>query len=87
MKISEFLSENFQFLVIKFSIYLNKRGFVMDLCLCSATCQKVRLLTLRLIYNLFCICSTFRHLCALKYLIVYSILAISAFHLSYIFPR
>ena len=28
-KISEFLSENFLFLVVKFSIYLNKRVFVM----------------------------------------------------------
>ena len=28
-KDSEFLSENFQFLVVKFSIYLNRRGFVM----------------------------------------------------------
>ena len=30
MKISEFLSENFQFLVVKFSIYLNRRVFVMN---------------------------------------------------------
>ena len=29
MKISEILSENFQFLVVKFSIYLNRRVFVM----------------------------------------------------------
>ena len=29
MKISEFLSENFQFLVVKFSIYLNRRVFFM----------------------------------------------------------
>ena len=29
MKISEFLSEYFQFLVVKFSIYLNRRVFVM----------------------------------------------------------
>ena len=28
-KISEFLSENFQFLVVKFSIYMNRRVFVM----------------------------------------------------------
>ena len=28
-KISDFLSENFQFLVVKFSIYLNRRVFVM----------------------------------------------------------
>ena len=28
-KISEFLSENFQFLEVKFSIYSNKRVFVM----------------------------------------------------------
>ena len=30
-KILEFLSENFQFLVVKFSIYLNRRVFVMGL--------------------------------------------------------
>ena len=29
MKISEFLSENFQFLEVKFSIYLNRRVFLM----------------------------------------------------------
>ena len=29
MKISEFLSENFQFLMVKFSIYLNRHVFVM----------------------------------------------------------
>ena len=28
-KISEFLSENFHFLVVKFSVYLNRRVFVM----------------------------------------------------------
>ena len=28
-KISEFLSENFQFLVVKFSIYLNRPVFIM----------------------------------------------------------
>ena len=28
-KISGFLSENFQFLVVKFSIYLNRRVFIM----------------------------------------------------------
>ena len=30
MKISEFLSENLQFLVVKFSIYLNRCVFVMS---------------------------------------------------------
>ena len=30
MKISEFLSENFQCLVVKFSMYLNKRVFVLE---------------------------------------------------------
>ena len=30
MKISELLSENFQFLVVKFSIYLNRHVFVMQ---------------------------------------------------------
>ena len=35
-KISEFLSQNFQFLVVIFSIYLNMPVFVMDLgCQCS----------------------------------------------------
>ena len=29
--IKKFLSENFHFLVVKFSIYLNRRVFVMDL--------------------------------------------------------
>ena len=29
MKISEFLSENFQFLLVKFSVYLNRHVFVM----------------------------------------------------------
>ena len=28
-KILEFLSENFQFFVVKFSVYLNRRVFVM----------------------------------------------------------
>ena len=32
-KISEFLSENFQFLVVKFSVYLNRRVFVMIVAL------------------------------------------------------
>ena len=30
-KISEFLSENFHFLVVKFSMYLNRRVFVMNI--------------------------------------------------------
>ena len=34
MKISEFFSENFQFLVVKFLIHLNRRVFVM--------CRQVR---------------------------------------------
>ena len=29
MKISDFLSENFHFLVVKFSVYLNRLVFVM----------------------------------------------------------
>ena len=29
-KISEFLSENFAFVVVKFSIYLNRRVFVLE---------------------------------------------------------
>ena len=32
-KILEFLPENFQFLVVKFSVYLNRRVFVMR-CRC-----------------------------------------------------
>ena len=28
--IKRFLSENFQFLEVKFSMYLNRRGFVME---------------------------------------------------------
>ena len=31
MKISDFLSENFMFLEVKFSIYLNRRVFVMSM--------------------------------------------------------
>ena len=31
MKISQFLSENFQLLEVKFSIYLNRRVFVMNM--------------------------------------------------------
>ena len=36
-KISEFLSENFQFLLVKFSVYLNRHVFVMFArpCVCS----------------------------------------------------
>ena len=34
-KISEFLSENFQFWVVKFSIYLNRRVFVMIMSVSS----------------------------------------------------
>ena len=33
-KISEFLAENFQFLVVKFSIYLNRNVFVMMFFFC-----------------------------------------------------
>ena len=32
-KYQNFLSENFPFLVVKFSIYLNRHVFVMKLCL------------------------------------------------------
>ena len=34
MKILGFLSENFQFLVVKFSVYLNRRVFVMSIKTC-----------------------------------------------------
>ena len=40
-KYQEFLSENFQFLEVKFSIYLNRHVFVMlllDECLLSCQC-------------------------------------------------
>ena len=57
-KISEFLSENFQFLVVKFSVYLNRHAFVMAQCrfvldwlikiFAGRTCLKVRFMTLRL---------------------------------------
>ena len=30
-KLSDFLSENFHFLVVKFSVYLNRRVFVMNI--------------------------------------------------------
>ena len=36
MKLSEFLTENFQFLVMKFSLYLNRRVFVIN-CLSTYT--------------------------------------------------
>ena len=43
MKTSEFfLSENFQFLVVKFSVYLNRRVFVMWIPKSSSTCAKSR---------------------------------------------
>ena len=32
----QFLSENFQFVEVKFSIYLNRRVFIMDIFLTSA---------------------------------------------------
>ena len=32
-KISEFLSENFHFLVVKFTVYLNRLVFVMSYCI------------------------------------------------------
>ena len=34
-KYQSFLPENFQFLEVKFSIYLNRRVFVMNLCIYS----------------------------------------------------
>ena len=41
-----FLSENFQVLVVKFSIYLNRCVFVMDETRLRCTCQEVFFLTL-----------------------------------------
>ena len=37
---SDFLSENFQFSVVKFSIYLNRRVFIMpsQVCVCVCVC-------------------------------------------------
>ena len=40
MKTSEFLSENFQFLVVEFSIHLNRRVFVMAI-FCLFVCVEV----------------------------------------------
>ena len=39
MKNISFLSENFQFLEVKFSIYLKRHVFVMYLLLCEKICQ------------------------------------------------
>ena len=36
MKISEFFIENFHFLVVKFSVYLNRRILVMTDSICSS---------------------------------------------------
>ena len=47
---SEFLSENFQFLVVKFSIYLNMRVFVMS-------CANISLLIAIRFYMLVIHCS------------------------------
>ena len=38
-KISEFLSENIQFLMVKLSVYLNRRVFVMYLCSPMIYCE------------------------------------------------
>ena len=38
-KYQHFLSENFQFLVMKFSIYLDRRVFVMQTSLCETLCE------------------------------------------------
>ena len=43
-----FLSEKFQFLEMKFSIYLNRRVFVMGL----TTCQSVRVIHIKMVYFL-----------------------------------
>ena len=39
-KISEFLSKNFQFLVEKFSIYLNRHVFIMFLLALTEFCER-----------------------------------------------
>ena len=39
-----FLSENFQFLELKFSIYLNRRVFVMSRCKCLKCLSQVLIL-------------------------------------------
>ena len=41
-KKSEFLAENFQFLVVKFSIYLNRRVFVMTTERSTGATESVR---------------------------------------------
>ena len=44
-KYQKFLSENFQFLVVKFSLYLNRRVFVMHKI--SAAFKKINILQMR----------------------------------------
>ena len=53
-KILEFLSENFQFLVVKFSVYLNRRVFLM--LFAQACLSEVRENGVHLIhwYQVFC---------------------------------
>ena len=41
MKISEVLSENFQFLVVKFSTYLNRRVFVIGILMAKTIQLKI----------------------------------------------
>ena len=36
-KYQNFLSENFHFLVVKFSVYLNRHVFVMGVLICSSS--------------------------------------------------
>ena len=43
-KYQSFLSENSQFLEVKFYIYLNRRVFVMKNTLCSTQCDRSRLI-------------------------------------------
>ena len=56
-KISNFLSKNFQLLVVKFSIYLNRGVFVMKKCQDimvksqQPTCKQRRTVTEELLYN------------------------------------
>ena len=65
-KISEFLSENFQFLVVTISIYLNRRVFIMillymSLCICYPRISERRVVT----------CTTFLRFSLFIYLFIY----------------
>ena len=49
-KISEFLSENFHFLVVKFSVYLNRHVFIMSLIGCENNLSRTGTEHWRMVY-------------------------------------